>query len=263
MDQKQVVFHSKNISYRITGKGKVLVLIHGYMASSEVWEPLVKSFRNNFLILTPDLPGHGKSECLSEIPSMEILAEAVNSILQKENIQRISIAGHSMGGYVALAFAELFPDKIENLILINSHPFADNLEKQINRVREIEMLKKGKKNLLVHLNISENFNPDRKLNFSKEIEKLFRIAMEIDKVSLIASLNGMKIRKDRSFIMSSQLYKFIWFLGKHDQKINYKEMISLTERNQNVKLITMENSGHMGIIEEEEFIYQTLVDTIL
>jgi pimeloyl-ACP methyl ester carboxylesterase len=168
-----------------------------------------------------------------------------------------------LGGYIALAFAEIYPEKTKNLILINSHPFADNSEKLINREREIEILKKGKKDFLVNLNIPENFNPDNQLHFKKEIEILSRIAINSSLEGLISSLHGMKIRKDRASVMNSRALKIIWMLGKYDQKIDYYKMISFTEKLTHIKLITMERSGHMGFIEEEELVYQTICENVI
>jgi pimeloyl-ACP methyl ester carboxylesterase len=263
IEQKQIVINSKRINYKISGNGKVLVLIHGYMASSEIWELLVVRLNEKFKIITPDLPGHGSSESFSDLFTMEFMAEIINSILDKEEIQKISIAGHSMGGYVALAFAELFPGKTENLILINSHPFSDNIQKIKNRDREIEFIKKGKKSLLVDLTIPGNFNSPSLSEFKKEIEILKDIAMKIDNETLIASVKGMKNRKDRSSIMYSKAINILWMHGENDQIINYKQMISYAEKINQIKLITLSKSGHMGFIEAEDIVCKSLIENII
>ena len=85
-----------------------------------MWKPLLPQLSKNNTIITIDFPGHGKSGVISEIHSMELMAEVVDQLLQHLQISSATFIGHSMGGYVTLAYAEIYPHKIEKIILLNN-----------------------------------------------------------------------------------------------------------------------------------------------
>ena len=139
-----MIFLYKNIPiyYKTFGKGPVIVLLHGFLESSTMWKKLIPEFSKNNFLVTIDFPGHGKSGVISETHSMELMAEVVHELLKELNIASATFIGHSMGGYVALAYAELYEKEAEKLILLNSTPQADSEERKENRDRSIEIVGK-------------------------------------------------------------------------------------------------------------------------
>ena len=114
-----------------------VMLLHGYLESMEIWEDMACELQNDFFVITPDIPGHGLSEVIGETHTMEEMAEVIRMILEELSIQKIHLAGHSMGGYITLAFKELFPGRLLSYTLFHSHCYADSEEKKLNRDKEI------------------------------------------------------------------------------------------------------------------------------
>ena len=115
------------------GEGNVIVLLHGFLESTEIWKDFAKKLSKNFRVISIDLPGHGKSEIIDEVHSMDLMAKEVRNILEISGINKCVMVGHSMGGYTAIAFAKKFRRFLKGLILFHSHVEADN-EKE-NMVR--------------------------------------------------------------------------------------------------------------------------------
>ena len=112
---------------------KVVVLLHGYLENMLVWDNFVPLLYKEVRVITLDIPGHGISEVKGEIHTMDYLADTLAAALEKLGIEKATIVGHSMGGYVALAFAERHPDRTEGVVLLHSTPYADSEEKRRNR----------------------------------------------------------------------------------------------------------------------------------
>ncbi|WP_238785047.1 alpha/beta fold hydrolase [Blattabacterium cuenoti] len=121
------------INFKTKGKGIPVVLLHGFMESLEIWNYVYDNISKKYKIISIDLPGHGKSIFpLKEntVFTMEKTAEIVKKILEKENIQKAVFVGHSMGGYVALAIAEKYPEIFLGLCLLHSTTKSDTFEKK-------------------------------------------------------------------------------------------------------------------------------------
>ena len=104
-------FKKSSIHYSVTGKGKCIVLLHGFLLNTDIWSDLIPLFSKKNKIIAIDIPGHGKSDCIEEICTMELMADIVNFILVENNLKTTSLIGHSMGGYVSLAFLEKYQSK--------------------------------------------------------------------------------------------------------------------------------------------------------
>ncbi|HER41273.1 MAG TPA: alpha/beta fold hydrolase, partial [Salinimicrobium catena] len=143
--EKTLNFKKKKIYYTDDGTGETLVLLHGFLESQEIWTEFIPEFSEYGRIITIDLPGHGRSECLAEVHSMELMAETVHAVLQKLQVKKANFIGHSMGGYVTLSFLEQYPKMVGELMLLNSTPEEDSEEKKQNRDRAIEVVQKNKK----------------------------------------------------------------------------------------------------------------------
>src|SRR4030095_9160758 len=140
--QKEFQFQNKKISYWVEGSGKPLMLVHGFAEDHRVWIYQEEFLEKKFQLIIPDLPGSGKSALLNET-SMESMAEVLKAILDRESISICSIIGHSMGGYVTLAFAEKYPGLLNSFCLFHSTAYPDNEEKKEARRKSIAFIKKN------------------------------------------------------------------------------------------------------------------------
>lgn len=234
------------LSHNIKGTGSPIVFLHGYLENKELWDEFSNFFPNEQVICL-DLPGCGKSPVQND-QSIESMALAVYDTLNEIKIQKAFIVGHSMGGYVTLALADLHPEIFKGMILLHSHPFADTEEKKKIRRNEIEMIKAGKKQLLLNSFVPKLYAPS--FNDEKYIAKSKKMAESTSEEGMIACLNAMANRKDRTQLLNSINFPAIWIYGKYDQLFNYELAENIQLTNNKVKKQLMLNSGHMSFIEQ-------------
>ena len=253
----QIDYKNTKISYSDTGKGNAMVLLHGFLENQTMWQDLVPELSQKYRVITIDLLGHGESGCVGYLHSMEDNAEAVHSVLSKLRIRKAIFIGHSMGGYVALAVAELYPTGVKGLVLMNSTSKADSEERKANRDRAIKAVKNDYIGF-VRLSIANLFNPDNRERLVNEIEKVRAEALKNPLQGIVASLEGMKIRKDRETLLRSATYPSLLILGKKDPVLNYEDGLKQIE-NTTTKLITFPD-GHMSHIENRAALLKVLMD---
>lgn len=214
-----------------------------------MWQDYVTLFSEKHRIITIDLLGHGKSEPLGYVHSMEENANVVHEVLEHLKIEKATILGHSMGGYVGLAFAELFPKSIQKLVLLNSTSREDSAEKKLNRTRAIKAVKQNYVGF-VSLAIANLFSENNRTRLADKIENVKTEALKTPLQGIIASLEGMKIRKDRESLLQQNLFPVLLILGKKDPVLNYEDSIPQIEDTTG-ELVSFED-GHMSHIENKE-----------
>ncbi|KIO52296.1 alpha/beta fold hydrolase [Flavobacterium hibernum] len=246
---KNILYKNTKISFTDSGAGSVIVLLHGFLENKKMWLDYVTLFSDKHRIITIDLLGHGKSEPLGYVHSMEENANVVHEVLEHLKIEKATILGHSMGGYVSLAFAELFPESIQKLVLLNSTSREDSAEKKLNRTRAIKAVKQNYVGF-VSLAIANLFSENNRTRLADKIENVKIEALKTPLQGIIASLEGMKIRKDRESLLQQNLFPVLLILGKKDPVLNYEDSISQIEDTTG-ELVSFED-GHMSHIENKE-----------
>jgi pimeloyl-ACP methyl ester carboxylesterase len=243
--------------------GSAALLLHGYMESLEVWEKFAGQLGKSVYTVTLDLPGHGFSGAHPEVNSMELMADVVSEVCTQLSADKVAVVGHSMGGYVALALAERYPALVSSLCLLHSTPNADAEEKKLQRDREIALIAGGKKELLVSQNISMMFAADNETRLYEPIADIEACALIADDAGTIASLRGMKERKDMNEFLKTFDKPLLFVFGKKDRYISWETAKALIERFPHAQALVLENSGHAGFIEEEEVTLSALKSFIL
>ena len=245
-----------SIAYSVSGQGKTVTLLHGFLENSTMWKDTVTLLEKTHQVITIDLLGHGKTECLGYVHTMEDFANAINVVLTHLNITSTTLIGHSLGGYVALAFAEIKPELIIGLCLMNSTPFSDSQERILLRNRAIKVAKSNYENL-VSMSISNLFFEDNRLRFEKEIEHIKTEALKTPLQSYVATQEGMKIRIDRTAILENLNCKKLIIAGKNDPILSKSDVLHLEQLN-GIK-ITILDGGHMSHVEnKEEFLQEVM-----
>jgi len=253
---KQIFYKNTKISYSDTGKGGAIVLLHGFLENKKMWQDLAPELSKKYRVVTIDLLGHGESDCLGYVHSMEDNADAVQTVLSELRIRKAIFVGHSMGGYVALAFAELYPANVKGLVLLNSTSKADSEERKKNRDRAIKAVKKDYIGF-IRLSIANLFSPDNREKFTAEIENVKLEALKTPLQGIVASLEGMKIRKDREVLLHLTPYPKMLILGKKDPVLVFPESLEQIEGT-DVKIVTFPD-GHMSAIENQEELKEVLL----
>ncbi len=244
-----MIFNHKNtpIHYSSIGEGPVWVLLHGFLESSKMWDPLLPSLSENRKIITIDLPGHGKSGVIAKTHSMELMAEIVREIMVHLQIPVATFVGHSMGGYVALAFAEMFSGNIDKILLLNSTTIADSDERKKNRDRAIEIMDKNPR-AFISMAIS-NWTAEiaSKDIFKEELERYKNLAYTFPVEGIIAALRGMRDRNDRTGILKSFSGPKFMLFSEADPIIPLAENLRLAKKCD--VAATVIAGGHLSVIE--------------
>lgn len=252
-----IIYKNTKISYTDDGKGAAVILLHGFLENKKMWLKYIELLTKTNRVITVDLLGHGETENLGYVHAMEDQADVVYALLISLKLRKVVFVGHSMGGYVALAFAELYPDYIKGLILLNSTARADSAERKINRDRAIVAVKQNY-TAFVSMSIANLFSEDNRVILIKDIEKTKKEALKTPLQGIVAALEGMKIRKDREVLLHFAPYPIQLVLGKKDSVLNYDDTIDQIKATK-VELITF-NDGHMSHIENETELKKVLVD---
>jgi pimeloyl-ACP methyl ester carboxylesterase len=252
-----IFYKNTKISYSDSGKGSAIVLLHGFLENQTMWQDLVPEIGKKQRVITVDLLGHGETECLGYVHSMEDNAEIVKAVLLKLRIRKSVFVGHSMGGYVALAYAEMYPDSVKGVVLMNSTSKADSEERKTNRSRAIIAVKQDY-TTFIRLAIANLFSPDNREKLADEIEKVKVEALKTPLQGVVASLEGMKIRKDREVLFRLTHCPKMLILGEKDQVLIYEDSLGQIN-NTTVQLVTFPD-GHMSHIENREDLKTVLLE---
>jgi len=247
--QKTITFKNSPVHYSDLGKGTAIVFLHGFLENMSMWDFFAAEFSKKYRVITIDLLGHGQTEPVGYVQTMEDNADLVQTVLSGLNIRKTVLVGHSMGGYVALAFAELYPEMVKGIALVNSTSRADSEERKANRDRAIKAVKKDYTSF-VRLAVGNLFSENNRDRLATEIENVKMEALKTPLQGIVASLEGMKIRKDREVLLHFAPYPILLVLGKADPVMNYEESIDQVE-NTSVRLVTFPD-GHMSTIENRD-----------
>ena len=254
---KTITYKNTKISFTDEGKGTAVVLLHGFLENKTMWKAFVPELSKKYRVITVDLLGHGETECLGYVHAMEDQADMLFALLLHLKIRKVVLVGHSMGGYVALAFAELYPDYMKGLFLLNSTSRADSDERKMNRDRAIVCVKQNY-GAFVSMSIANLFSEDNHERLADEIEKVKVQALKTPLQGIVAALEGMKIRKDREVILHFAPYPMQLVLGQKDGVLRYEDSLEQIEGTK-VELTTFPD-GHMSHIENEAALMKVLLN---
>lgn len=258
--EKFTIANDTAFRYIDAGKGETtILLIHGYLESIEAWDSTISVLAKTHRVIAFDIPGHGVSQVKGEVHTMNYVAETAAALLKKLSISKVSVIGHSMGGYIALALKRLYPELIDKLVLLHSTPDGDTPEKRSNREREIEIIKTGRKELLSSINPGKGFAKENREKFSDAIKELELQVMLTEDEGIVALLNGMMEREDGNSLIDSNT---MMIFGCKDEYMPLDYCRSLAEKHPEAKVLWLENSGHNGHVEEKDKFIQFINETI-
>lgn len=233
------------LNFERKGNGKeTLVLLHGFMENLSIWSDMEPHLSDNFSLLKIDLPGHGQSEIIAEVQTMELMAEEVKKVLDHENITKIHLLGHSMGGYISLAFAEKYPEYLKSLTLFFSTYFPDDAEKKEQRIKSYRIIKDAFAHY-ARAGVPNLFNPNEKDILEGKIETALEVALSTHNLGALASVKGMVERTDKKHIMENLEAKILVLAGKHDNAVKTETMIKHIPDRSNIKSYILD-CGHNG-----------------
>lgn len=250
-------FKQGKISYSHSGKGNTVVLLHGFLENLSYWKPLQERLQKKFRVIAIDLPGHGGSSSFGYAHSMEFMADVVAAVLKTHRVRKCSIVGHSMGGYVGLAFAKKHSENLRSLVLLNSTAFADSTQKKADRLKAINAVKENHSVFIVNA-IPNLFAEGNRIVLAKEIEQIKKEALKTPTQGIVACLEGMRERPDSLSVLKDSSIKKLIITGEKDTVIPIETIREQAQLMKNGQLITLPNSGHMSLSEEKDEVINAL-----
>lgn len=245
------------IFYTDSGKGPAVVLIHGFLENTTMWNLIIPELSKRNRVIAIDLLGHGKSDCIGYTHSMELFAETLEAVLKKVRIRKCILVGHSLGGYVALAFAEKHPKRVKGLCLMNSTSNEDTADRKLLRTRANKMVHKNFSNL-VRMSFTNLFSEESRIVFKDQMKNALSEAMQTPIQGYIAGQEGMKLRPNRNHVLAENSFKKVIIMGKKDAVLDYKTSLEEVEKT-NSKHVALPQ-GHMSHIENLEELILILKD---
>ncbi|MCF8230917.1 MAG: alpha/beta hydrolase [Bacteroidales bacterium] len=247
----KIDINNKKVSYNERGSGKTIVLLHGFLENKNIWHSMVGVLSQDFHVVTVDLPGHGESEVLDPVHDMGAMASVVKEVLASLDVKECLLVGHSMGGYVSLAFAELFPHMVKGLVLFHSQAAADDEEGKRNRDRTIQVVEEDRAGFISNF-IPDLFAPGNEVRFEKEVASLKKEAEKTPKEGIIAAVRGMKERTGKLNLLQSMDNPVLFICGKKDIRIPVEKVLDQVAMPAHSEAVLLENTGHMGFVEAQE-----------
>ncbi len=241
---------------------KTIVLLHGYLETLYVWEEFVSLIDKEYRVITMDLPGHGLTGTATGENSLGYSAETVLKVMERCGVEKAAIAGHSMGGYIALEFAARYPGRIDSLILMHSLPWADTAQKADERRAEIGIIEAGKLSSIVKKAVVKCYAGENVTRFKRKIEETVENAETHEPQGIIASIRGMISRPDNELVIKNLKIPLLMFFGEKDNFITLEKAHDAASLLPGTTTVFLKNSGHNGFIEEPELVSEALVNFI-
>ncbi len=245
---KTTSFKKGTVTFSDTGKGRVVVLLHGFLGSHKIWESTIVALSKTFRVIAIDLPGHGDTDCFGYVHTSELIAKCVKNVMDNLRLKKYVIVGHSMGGYAALAFADMYPDNLRGLCLYHSSAYADSDDKKRDRTRSIKVVKSNHKIYTTEV-VKNLFATKNSKYLKEEIAFAQKIAAKTSKQSMIASLEGMKDRPNRDIILGMAHYPIMMVIGELDNVLPHQQLLEQSELIRDKHILYLEHDGHMGFLE--------------
>lgn len=230
------------------GLNAALVMLHGYCGSSAYWEEVAKELSSSIRVIAPDARGHGGSSAPEdETYTMELYADDLAGLLDSVGIEQAILLGHSLGGYITLAFAERYPDKLAAFGLVHSTPLPDGEAARENRDKAIAVLEERGMDDFVDGLIPKLFAAGRKEDTQTEIARCKMIGYGTSLRGAIATARGMKARRNRSEIITRSKLPVLLVAGVQDGVIPKASVFSAV--NESTRKVEFEEAGHMSMME--------------
>lgn len=248
--QKTINLPTGKISYTISGNGKPVMLVHGFGEDASIWKTVLPALKD-YLVIVPDVPGTGNSDLLKgENIGVENYAECLAAILEAESIPQCAMIGHSMGGYITLAFAEKFAEKLYAFGLYHSSAMPDSEEKKEARQKGIEFIKNHGAVAFVKSTLPNLF-ADISIH-KEEANALAEKAKLFTNEALIQYYHAMMARPDRTSVLKQSNVPVLFILGEHDKAVPFEQGLKQTHMPKQAHVHILRHSGHLGMLEERQ-----------
>lgn len=253
-EEKWLDANGAKIFYRKTGIGMPIVLVHGFAEDGNIWRKQVDALNKYFQIITPDLPGSGKSVCGHQPSSVfpnkvDDYADCIKAILDAEEIKSCIMIGHSMGGYITLAFAGKYAKTLKGFGLFHSTAYADSEEKKTTRKKSIDFIQKHGARDFIKQSAPNLFSYNTKKNHPEMVEELICTYDNFNPDALVSYYEAMIQRPDRTSVLRSFKAPILFIIGENDNAVPLEHSLQQSYIPGISYIHILENVGHMGMWE--------------
>ena len=262
MENKQILLNDTTIHYTKTGKGKPVMLVHGFGENRDIWDGQVNVLKESTTLIIPELPGSGDSDLIEDM-SIEGMALALKKILDNENIQSCTMIGHSMGGYITLAFAEKFGSLLNAFGLFHSTAYADSIQKIETRKKGIAFIKEHGPFEFLKATTPNLFSPGFRETHPESVDQQISRLGNFSAPALVSYYEAMMNRPDRVNVLKTSEIPILFIAGEYDNAVPLKDVLEQCSLPQLSYIHILRQSGHMGMLEEAEKSNRILIDFLL
>jgi len=241
-----------DITYDDTGSGPAVVLIHGYPFNRSMWAEQVSALADSYRVVTLDLRGHGESESSTGASTMKLMAQDVAALMDELQIDRAVIGGLSMGGYVTLAFYQLFAERVEKLLLADTRAQADTEEAKATRGDQVQQIQADGMTGIVTAMLPKLLSPETVSKQPEIVKRVRDMMMHTSPEGAIGALRGMAEREDQTERLSQINVPALIVVGKEDPITPVADSQKMHERIAGSQLVVIENASHVSNIEQPE-----------
>lgn len=257
MQKKELLLHKRRICYSIEGTGPAVVLLHGFGEDGSIWHYQQRFLRKSFQIIIPDLPGSGCSDTIEvkEMRAASVIEEYamdIKAVLERESVERCTLIGHSMGGYVTLAFARNYPERLNGLGLFHSTAFADSDEKKSARRKGIKFIRQYGAHEFLKQSIPNLFGEEYSEKHADEIAKLISRSGNFSAAALVQYYEAMMARPDNSLVLKSITIPVLFIMGEEDKSVYLQESLRQCYYPAKALINILPNTAHMGMWEQKD-----------
>ena len=254
---KSIPYNNSPLHYSVQGNGVPVILIHGFGEDGAIWDDLADRLKDKFKLIIPDLPGSGKSPMVNKKESIESMADCIHEILKSELAnaspkETAIMIGHSMGGYITLAFAEKYPHLLNAFGLFHSSSYPDNEEKKEARRKSIAFIQQHGAAKFIEQSTPNLFSENFKKKHPDIVQAQVALYTNFLASALVQYYEAMMERPDRTEILKQFKGPILFIMGKHDTAIPLEHSLQQCHLPDLSYTLILENSGHMGMLEEAE-----------
>ncbi len=260
---KTLLFDHHELHYRDEGRDHphTLVLLHGFLQNLDVWSSFLFTYMRSIRVVAIDLPGHGYSETCSEVHTMDFMARAVKAVLDEIGVEQCVMIGHSLGGYVTLAFADAYPYMLKGFGLMHSHAMADSEEIRQRRDETCRQIHLNRAGFIVSF-ITNLFDESKREPLAQDIKELRDQCLETREEGALAAQRGMRVRTSKVHVLAGAQVPVLFVYGKNDKRIPLEVGVSQAMLPARSELLLLDHVAHMSFMEDRDYVKQRVYDFV-
>jgi 3-oxoadipate enol-lactonase len=255
-----ITIDNLNLAYTDTGIGRPIVLIHGYPFNRSLWTEQIDVLSQSYRVIAPDLRGFGDSDASPEPATMNRFAQDVALLMNHLSIGRATIAGLSMGGYIALALYKQLSSRVRALILADTRAQADTEEAKQTREQQAEKaLSEGMAGIADTM-LPKLLTPETVSKHPEIVKRVRDMMLKTKPEGAAAALRGMAARDDQTSLLPKISVPTLVLVGAEDAITPVADSEKMHEAIAASRLRVLENAGHVSNLERTEEFNDALLE---